>query len=118
VKKVLLVCAGDCSELEDLLSARGCNTATARNGAEALHRMKHQPIDLALLVSTSKDMDAAEIALNLTDINPRIDIIILLERRSSEHLKPDMQLMEPGLPQTRFLSFAELSEYLAEQPTR
>lgn len=112
MKRVLLVCAADCSELEDRLIHGGCFTTRVDNGAAAILRAKHESIDTVLLVSTGKEMDAAETALNLTDINSSLDIIILVQDKHAEPQTTHAEVIRHAIPQTRILTFQEFSHYL------
>jgi hypothetical protein len=114
VKKVLLVCAADCSELEERLVRSGCFTITVDNGAAAIRRAKHESIDTALLVSTGKEMDIAETALNLRDVNSSLEIIIIVKRKLSPQ-QAQTEVIQHAIPQTRALTIQELSEYLSGQ---
>jgi PleD family two-component response regulator len=118
VKRVLLVCAADCSELEARLVRGGCSTATVNNAAEAMLRAKHESIDTVLLVSTGKEMDTAETALNLSDINSSLDIIIIVERKRSEQQAAQTDVIQHAIPQTRILTIQQLSQYLNRQSER
>jgi hypothetical protein len=113
VKRVLLVCAADCSELEARLVRGGCFTTRVNNGAEAIVRAKHESIDTALLVSTGKEMDAAETALNLSDINSSLQIIIIVQRKHHEQQIAQMDVIQHAIPRTRILTVQELGHYLS-----
>ncbi len=117
MKKVLLVCAADCSELQERLARAGCVITVVNNGTEAIVRAKHQSIDTALLVSTGKEMDVAETALNLSDVNSALEIIIIAERKVSEH-QAQTELIKHAIPQTRTLTIQELNQYLNCQNER
>ncbi len=113
MKKVLLVCAADCSELQERLIRAGCSTVRANTGAEAILRAKHETIDTALLVSTGKEMDVAETALNLSDINSSLDIVII-EQKHSEHRTADTDAIRHAIPQARILTAQEFGHYLRQ----
>ena len=81
-------------------------------------RAKHESIDSVLLVSTGKDMDAAETALNLSDIKPSLEIIIVVERQRSEQQAAQTDVIQHAIPQTRILTIEELSQYLSRQSGR
>lgn len=118
VKRILLVCAADCSELEKRLVREGCFITKVSNGAQAILRAKHEPIDIALLVSTGNEMDAAETALNLSDINSSLEIIMIVERKGSQQEAAQTEVIEHAIPQTRILTIAELGQYLDRQDQR
>jgi DNA-binding response OmpR family regulator len=112
MKRILLVCAADCRELQERLVRSGCFAITVNNGAEAILRAKHESIDTALLVSTGKDMDIAETALNLSDINSSLEIIIIMERKDSEQ-RAHTDEIQHAIPQMRILTAQEFSHYLS-----
>ncbi len=117
MKKILLVCAADCSELQDRLVRAGCVITVVHNGIEAIAQAKHESIDTALLVSTGKEMDVAETALNLSDVNSSLEIIIIAECKASEH-QGQTELLQQAIPKTRALTIQELSQYLNCQDER
>jgi hypothetical protein len=118
VKRVLLVCAADCSELEERLIRGGCFTTRVDNGAEAILRAKHESLDTVLLISTGKEMDAAETALNLTDINSSLDIIILVQHKPAEPQTTQADVIQHAIPRTRILTIHELGRYLSSPTSR
>ena len=118
MKRVLLVCAADCSELEQRLVRAGCITTTVNNGAEAIFRAKHESIDTVLLVSTGNEMDVAETALNLSDINSSLEIIIVVEPKRSEQQAAQTAVIQHAIPETRILTVQQLSQYLSRQSER
>jgi CheY-like chemotaxis protein len=118
MKRVLLVCAANCSALEERLVRGGCFTTTVSNGAEAILRAKHESIDTALLVSTGKEMDVAETALNLSDINSSLEIIIVVEPKRSQQQAAQTAVIQYAIPQTRILTIQQLSQYLSHQSER
>ena len=118
MKRVLLVCAADCRELKERLVRGGCFITTVNNGAEAILRAKHELIDTVLLVSTGNEMDAAETALNLSDINSSLEIIIIVERKCSEQQAAQTDVIKHAIPQTRTLTIRELSQYLSRHSER
>jgi hypothetical protein len=117
VKKVLVVCSANCSELQERLVRAGCFITIANNGTDAILRAKHEPIDTALLISTGKEMDVAETALNLSDVNSSLEIIIITEGKVSEQ-QAQTELIRHAIPQTRTLTLQELSQYLNRKNDR
>ncbi len=113
MKRVLLVCAADCSKLQQRLVRAGCSIVTANTGAEAILRAKHETIDTALLVSTGKEMDVAETALNLSDINSSLEIVII-EQEHFEHWTADTDAIRHAIPRTRILTAQEFGDYLRQ----
>ncbi len=80
-----------------------------------MFRTKHESIDTALLVSTGKEMDIAETALNLSDINSSLEIVIIVEQEHSGHQSAHTDAIQHAIPQARILTAREFSRYLSRQ---
>lgn len=104
--------------MEKRLLREGCLITKVNNGAQAIVRAKHESIDIALLVSTGNEMDAAETALNLSDINSSLEIIMIVERKGSEQQAAQTEVVKHAIPQTRILTIPELSQYLSREVRR
>jgi DNA-binding response OmpR family regulator len=111
VKRVLLVCAADCSELEARLVRGGCFVTRVDNGAEAISRAKHEDLDAAVLVSTGEEMDLAEVALNLSDIKPSLEII-LVAQQSGEKDAAQINAVARAIPHVRMFTIQALNDFL------
>lgn len=111
MKSVLLVCAVDCGKLEEPLARGGCFVTRVDNGIEAISRAKHQDLDAAVLVSTGKEMDLAEVALNLSDIKPSLEII-LVAQQSGEKDAAQINAVARAIPHVRMLTIQGLNDYL------
>ena len=114
MKKVLLVCAATCNEIEECLIRAGCVVSKVQGGPEAVWRAKHDTFDVAILVSTGKDMDRAETALNLRDINFSVPIIMI--RRSDGTPQLSTRIAE-AIENTVVLTLRELDQYVRQWPT-
>ena len=110
MKKVLLVCAAACNEIEECLTRAGCLVTKVHAGAEAVWRAKHDIFDVAILVSTGKDMDRAETALNLRDINSSVPIIMI---RHPDRSPAPSTLVAEAIENTVVLTPRELDQYLS-----
>jgi PleD family two-component response regulator len=114
VKKVLLVCAATCNEVEECLIRAGCVVSKVPGGPEAVWRAKHDTFDVVILVSSGKDMDRAETALNLRDINSSVPIIVI--RRPDRTPQPSTRIAE-AIENTVVFTLRELDQYVREWPT-
>ncbi|HEV8723686.1 MAG TPA: hypothetical protein VGW77_23960, partial [Candidatus Binatia bacterium] len=67
----------------------------------------------AVLVSTGREMDPAETALNLKDIQPSMEIIILTDRTLDQEAAVQADAVLRAIPKARILTIPELNNYLA-----
>jgi PleD family two-component response regulator len=117
-KKVLLVSTEACKDVEESLNHTDCEVITVRDGAAAVACAKHVTIDAAILVSAGRVMDRAETALNLRDINPMVEIIIIASHRGRSRNPPLSELVAGAIPNTRVLTPQDLDHYLASPTWR
>ena len=82
------------------------------DGAAAVERMKRANIDAAVLVSSGRAMDRTETALNLRDINPSMEIIIIAGRKLPGNKRPEIEVIGPAISNTRVLTARQLEDYL------
>jgi hypothetical protein len=113
VKRVLLVCAEECAELEKKIGCSGCVVLKADDSFEAMSCARHQQLDAAILVSTGREMDVTETALNLGDINRSLEIIILADESSGLDSTIDSETASRATAAPRVLTAPELTTYLA-----
>lgn len=113
VKRVLLVCAEDCAELEHNLGCSGCVIVKAENSSAAMLCARHEQLDAAILVSTGREMDLTETALNLGDINRSLEIIILADAKAAAESATETAAVARAMAATRILTRPELTSYLA-----
>jgi hypothetical protein len=65
-------------------------------------------------MSTSGEMDLAETALTLMDIQPSLEIIILLDRTPNrEDMTAQVAAVARAIPKSRILTKGDLNMYLA-----
>jgi hypothetical protein len=110
VKRVLLVCSRACKDLRLRLIRSGSTVTVVSDGVTALARAKHDAFDAAILLSTGKEMDSTETALNLRDVDSSLEIIILADARDSAC---EAGGLVPGaIPSARILTRPEFDSYL------
>jgi CheY-like chemotaxis protein len=112
-KKVLLVCSQGCGRVEEELRHAGYGVTKVADGAAAISRAKHEPLNAAVLISTGTEMDLAETALNLKDINPAVEIIIVNGSDNAEEKAAQTAAIVQALPETSVISMCEFGRYLA-----
>jgi hypothetical protein len=110
---VLLVCAEDCAELEKNIGCTGCVVVKAEDSSAAMLCARHQQLDAAILVSTGREMDVTETALNLGDINRSLEIIIVADTTSARESASDAQAAARAIGVAKILAAPELTTYLA-----
>jgi PleD family two-component response regulator len=109
-KKVLLISSAEANKTIDRLKRANSLVMEARDGESALALAKHVPFDVAVLISTGDVMGRTETALNLRDIRPFSEIILVTRDRS----KPTQgETAVKKIPNTRVLTLKELEDYLA-----
>ena len=111
-RKVLLVCSGICKEVENCLQQAGCRVTKVDQGRAAVNRARHEMLDTAVLISTGPDMDLAETALNLRDINPSIAIIFVADRQGGDQEADPTDAIAHAIPKAKVLTTIELGPYL------
>jgi len=110
--KVLLVCSEICKEVENCLHEAGCHVSKVDRGAAAVNQARHEKLDAAVLISTGPEMDLAETALNLRDINPSIAIIFIAGRQSRDREAAPTDAIAHAIPRAKVLAKGELGDYL------
>jgi hypothetical protein len=112
VKRVLLVCAAGCPEVEECLARARCFVIKVDNGTTAVDRARRENLDATILISTGKEMDLAETALNLADVKPSLDIIIIMAPKPAEEEAVSADVVAHAIPKAKVLTDSELSGYL------
>jgi DNA-binding response OmpR family regulator len=109
-KKVLLVSSEPEDEIVDSLRRANCFVTKANDGASALALAKHVAVDFFVLISTGAAMTRTETALNLRDIRPSSEIILVT--RDSVKLSP-AEAAAQAISHTRVVSRQDLQRFLA-----
>jgi DNA-binding response OmpR family regulator len=94
LKKILLVCTDDCDEFANLFKNRSFALAMVHDGEEAVERVERENFDATVILSTGKNMDAFETALNLRDITEAMHILVL---RAVIGIKPEDESLFPSI---------------------
>ena len=92
VEKVLLVCTDHSEEFSNLFKSRSFNLSIVSDGEQAVERIERESFDATVVLSTGKNMDALETALNLRDINRAMHILVL---RTAVGIKPEHESLFP-----------------------
>lgn len=79
--------------------------------AAAVNRARHESLDAAVLISTGPEMDLAETALNLRDVNPSIAIIFVADRQGCDEEAGLTDAIVHAIPKARVLTTIELGPY-------
>ncbi len=111
-KKILLVSTEACDDVEECLERTDCEVIKVHDGIAAVDRARHAMLDAVILVSAGRAMDRAETALNLRDINPSMEIIIIAGHRARSGPPPPSEVLGGTIPHTRVLTLHELDEFL------
>jgi len=113
--KVILVGSEDETILEKRLRAAGGEVVTVKDGRTAFERAHRESFDGAVLVSRGLLINVTETIFNLRDINPSMEIIVVLDRGSGYSSRFLKQLLSHPIPGTRLLTRRQLQERLQAQ---
>lgn len=108
-KKVLLVSSEPEDKVIDCLRHANCFVMQASDGASALAFAKHIAVDVVVLISTGDAMTRTETALNLRDIRPSSEIVLIARDRGKLTAS---ETAARAISNTRVLSRQELRNYL------
>jgi CheY-like chemotaxis protein len=112
-KTALLVCPRGYTRVQKQLVHAGYRVTKVDEGTAAIERAKHELLDAAVLVSTGTEMDLAETVLNLKDIIPNVEVIIIADSESPEEKAAETAAIVQAFPGTRVLTISELARHLA-----
>src|SRR5919109_1994089 len=118
LKRVLLVCSRGCDRVENDLHHAGYRVIKVTDGAVAIERAKHERLNAAVLISTGRQMDLAETALNLKDINSSVEIIIVVGSDVAGEKAAQTAAIVRALPETSVVTVGEFDRYLASLETK
>ena len=113
--KMILVGIDQSQILEKRFKAAGYEVRTVRDSVAAIEHARREILDTAVLVSTGRLVNVAEAVFNLRDLNRSMEIIILINRRSSRLVRP---LLEHPIERTRVLTRRQLQRELTASSAR
>src|SRR2546427_12795444 len=82
--RTLLVCSESCEAVKKCLTSAGCSVTNVSDGGRAVYKICRGLFDAVVLVSTGKEMDLLETILNVMDIRPSIQMIVISDRAITE----------------------------------
>jgi DNA-binding NarL/FixJ family response regulator len=117
-RKVLLVGSDASSDVEKQLVHADCDVVKTNTGVAAVAHARHKSFSTAVLMSASGEMDLAETALTLTDIQPSLEIIILMDRTPNREMTDQVAAVVRAIPKSRILTKSDLNTYLTSSESR
>lgn len=107
MNKIMLVCSEPGDMVDRYLRAVGSEVVKVSDGESAIRQAHRAVFDLVVVVSTGSVMDVAETVLNLSDIRPSTEIIMVREACGSA-----AETISHAFPNTKALTLNGLAEYL------
>jgi DNA-binding response OmpR family regulator len=98
--------------VENQLAHCGCRLTRVRDGNKALGRIRHEPFDTAVLLSTGEQMDLVETILNLRDIRPSMPVIVLIDPAASEPHRAAQAVIARSIPEIPIFTLSEFRTHL------
>ena len=111
-RKIMLVGSDDKRILERRFLAAGCPVIVAKDGETAIHYARHEVFRTTVLVSRGSLINVAEIAFNLRDLNPSMEIILLVDRLGKQNNRFFRQLLDHPIEGTEILTRRQLQKRL------
>jgi hypothetical protein len=108
-ERILLVSATACEKENELLIGPRREIIKSSSGEDAIFRAKRSRFDLAVLISTGKNLDMVETVFNLRDARPSMPILIMAAEVGSE----EASMIANACPNAHVLTSADLAAYIA-----
>lgn len=112
IGKVVLVGSDGETILERRLRAAGCDVVTVKDGKTAFERARREFFNGAVLVARGSLINVTETIFNLRDINPAMEIIVVVERGGKNANRYLKQLLSHPITGTKVLTRRELQARL------
>jgi hypothetical protein len=110
--KIMLVGFDNNRILENRFLAAGCSVVAATDNEAAIHYARHEVFHTTVLVSRGSLINVAETVFNLRDLNPSMEIIVLVDRLGKQSNRFLRQLLEHPIEGTQILTRRQLQKRL------
>jgi hypothetical protein len=111
-RKILLVGPDNKQILERRFQEAGCVVVSVSDNAAALDHARHDIVSTAVLVSRGSLINVAETVFNLRDLNPSLEIIVLVDRLGKQSNRFLRQMLEHPIQGTWILTRRQLQRRL------
>ena len=110
--KVMLVGCDHNKLLEKRFMAAGCDVIRVADNETAIDHARHEAFGKTVLVSRGSLINIAETVFNLRDLNPSMEIIVLVDRLGKPTNRFLKQLLEHPIEHTEILTRRQLQRRL------
>ena len=110
--KIMLVGFDNKQLLERRFRAAGCYVVKAHNNESAFDHVRHEVFDMTVVVSEGSLINVAETVFNLRDLDPSMEIIVLVERLGKHTNRFLRQLLQHPIKGTEILTRRRLQKRL------
>ena len=110
--KVMLVGCDHNKLLEKRFMAAGCDVIRVADNETAIDHARHEVFGKTVLVSRGSLINIAETVFNLRDLNPSMEIIVLVDRLGKPTNRFLKQLLEHPIEHTEILTRRQLQRRL------
>ena len=116
--RIMLVGFDNNRILEKRFLAAGCPVVAAGDDEAAINYARHETFSTTVLVSRGSLINVAETVFNLRDLNPTMEIIVLVDRVGKQSSRFLRQLLDHPIEGTQILTRRQLQKRLhdAGQP--
>ena len=97
--------------------AAGSRVTVAQSGQDAIHYAEHGAFDTTVIVSTGSYMDFVETFLNIRDLRPSMEIILLPDNPTGNAAQA-VETVARAFRRTHTLTIEELPIFLQEHRSR